>query len=199
MNIMGDIFNVKIAQPDPKAGDLLVAVPFLEEGCFCHAVVCIIEHTNEGGTMGLVTNRLSGYMLDELIEDIETSRKIPVFIGGPVHNDRLYYLHTLGNAIPSSVEIIPGLYIGGDFDIVKNYISSGCPTDGRIKFFVGYSGWSKGQLRQELNNYDWAVSKLENIDELMHWQEDTAWRTQVATLGENYRIWLNCPRNVQLN
>lgn len=198
-NMLGDIFSVKIAQPDPKAGDLLVAVPFLDDGCFCHAVVCMIEHSDEGGSMGLVTNRLSGYMLDELVENIETSEEIPVFVGGPVHNDRLYYLHTLGALIPDSVEVAPGLYVGGDFEAVKSYVSSGCKVNGCIRFFVGYSGWSKGQLRRELNSHDWAVTKLVCIDDIMCEQEDEAWRTQVTMLGERYRLWLNCPVNARLN
>lgn len=198
-DINGDIFSVKIAQPDPKVGDLLVAVPFLADGCFKHAVVCMIEHSDESGSMGLVINRLSGYMLDELIENVETSESIPVFVGGPVHNDRLYYLHTLGSLIPDSVEVVSGLYVGGDFETVKSYISTGNPVNGRIRFFVGYSGWVRGQLRSELDNYDWVVSDIVRVDDLMNEQEDAAWRAQVRMLGGEYRLWLNCPSDVRLN
>lgn len=198
-DLLGDIFSVKLPQPDPKVGSLLVAAPFLDDGCFCHAVVCMIEHSTDGGSMGLVTNRQSGYMLDELVESIETDEEIPVFVGGPVHNDRLYYLHTLGVLIPDSVELAPGLYVGGDFDTVKAYIASGCKVEGCIRFFVGYSGWSSGQLRRELDGHDWAVARLVCIDDIMGLQEDAAWRTQVSMLGERYRLWLNCPVNARLN
>ena len=64
--INSDIFNIKIPQPEPRSGDLLLAVPFMDDGCFSHAVVCLIEHSLESGTMGLVTNRLSGYTLNTL-------------------------------------------------------------------------------------------------------------------------------------
>ena len=198
-NTLGDIFDVKIVQPDPRAGDLLVAVPFLGDSCFRRSVVCIIEHSADGGTMGLVTNRLSGYTLDELIENVETSEDVPVFVGGPVHNDRLYYLHTLGNLFPDSIEVAPGLFVGGDFDAVKSYISSGGPVEGRVRFFVGCSGWGRGQLRRELDNHDWAVTKLGCVDDIMLGREDAAWRAQVAMLGERYRLWLNCPDNAWLN
>ena len=180
--INSDIFNIKIPQPEPRSGDLLLAVPFMDDGCFSHAVVCLIEHSLESGTMGLVTNRLSGYTLNELVEDIPDSEDIPVFIGGPVHNDRLYYLHTLGNLIPDSVEVVPGLYVGGDFDAVKRYISEGNMLEGRIRFFVG-----------------WAVAKIKSVDDVMTGVENGAWRLQVANLGEKYRIWLNCPPNALLN
>ena len=197
--INSDIFNIKIPQPEPRSGDLLLAVPFMDDGCFSHAVVCLIEHSLESGTMGLVTNRLSGYTLNELVEDIPDSEDIPVFIGGPVHNDRLYYLHTLGNLIPDSVEVVPGLYVGGDFDAVKRYISEGNMLETKIRFFVGYSGWTRGQLRRELNNFDWAVAKIKSVDDVMTGVENGAWRLQVANLGEKYRIWLNCPPNALLN
>lgn len=197
--INGDIFSVKIAQPDPKVGDLLVAVPTLADSCFKHAVICMIEHSDETGSMGLVTNRLSGYTLDEVVENVETSEPVPVFVGGPVHNDRLYYLHTLGSLIPDSVEIVPGLYVGGDFDTVKSYVSGGNPVAGKIRFFVGYSGWVRGQLRSELDNNDWVVTDIVAVDDLMAEQEDAAWRRQVKMLGEKYRLWLNCPSDVRFN
>ena len=111
----------------------------------------------------------------------------------------MYYLHTLGNLIPDSVEVVPGLYVGGDFDAVKRYISEGNMLEGRIRFFVGYSGWTRGQLRRELNNFDWAVAKIKSVDDVMTGVENGAWRLQVANLGEKYRIWLNCPPNALLN
>ena len=198
-DLIGDIFSVKRHQPDPVAGSLLVAAPVLGDSCFSHALVCVIEHSADVGTMGLVTNKESGYMLDELVRDIDTFCDIPVFIGGPVHNDQLYYLHTLGGAIPGSLEIADGLYIGGDFEAVKSYVAGGCQVEGRMRFFVGYSGWTSGQLRQELDNHDWVVSKMLEPGDVIVDKGESAWRAQVSLLGENYRMWLNCPGNVRFN
>ena len=70
-----------------------------------------------------------------------------------MHNERLYYLHTLGSVVPDSVEVIDGLYVGGDFECIREIINMGAIVEGNIRFFVGYSGWEKGQLRKELDNY----------------------------------------------
>ncbi len=198
-DLIGDIFSVKRHQPDPMAGDLLVAAPFIGGGCFNHALVCIIEHSADSGTMGLVVNKESGYTLGELVEGIDVNEEVPVFVGGPVHDDRLYYMHTLGSAIPDSVEVADGLYVGGDFEAVKSYVAAGCPVAGCMRFFVGYSGWTSGQLRQELDNRDWVVAKMLDVGEVLVANGEVAWRTQVSMLGEDYRLWLNCPVNVRLN
>ena len=89
-NIDFDILSMKIPQPEPECGSLLIAAPLLDDGCFSRSTVCIIDHTTENGSMGLVTNRLSNYMLQDVVDGIETNEEIPVYVGGPVHHDRLY-------------------------------------------------------------------------------------------------------------
>lgn len=59
---------------------------------------------------------------------------IPAYCGGPMSCDRLYFMHTLGCLIPDSREIIPGLYIGGDFDTVLSIVNDGYAVDGHIRF-----------------------------------------------------------------
>lgn len=194
-----DILSLTIPQPEPECGSILVAEPLMDDGCFQRATVCVVDHNSETGTMGLVTNRMSGYMLNELIDGIDIEDDIPVYVGGPVHKERLYYLHTFGKEVPDSVEVVPGLFVGGDFERVKEIINMGAPIYGNIRFFVGYSGWEKGQLRKELDRFDWAVAGIGEIDDIMTLSENEAWRNAVTTLGERYKIWLNFPIDAQMN
>ena len=65
-----------------------------------------------------------------------------------------------------------------------------------MKFIVGYSGWEKGQLADEISRFDWVIQK--NIDEalIMGDQEsDDMWKAAVESFGEKYRTWNNCPTN----
>lgn len=197
-NIDFDILAMKIPQPEPECGSVLIAEPLLDDGCFSRATVCVIDHSPENGTMGLVTNRLSHYKLQEVVDGIDTHEDIPVYVGGPVHHDRLYYIHTFGDDIPESVEIVPGLYVGGDFDRVKELINMGAVVNGNMRFFVGYSGWEKGQLRGELDRFEWAVGSIDPFD-VLHLSENEAWREAVKHLGDRYRVWLNLPKAVELN
>lgn len=75
----------------------------------------------------------------------------------------------------------------------------GATVEGNIRFFVGYSGWEKGQLRAELDKGDWAVASIESVADVMRLSENEAWRSAVETLGERYHIWLNFPIDAQLN
>lgn len=193
-----DILSLKIPQSEPESGSLLIAAPLLDDGVFSRSTVCIIDHTVENGTMGLITNRLSQYKLHEVIDGIETHEVIPLYVGGPVHHDRLYYIHTFGDEIPDSVEIMPGLYVGGEFERVKELINMGAVMSGKMRFFVGYSGWEKGQLRDELDRHDWAVGTV-NIHDSLNLSDNEAWRAAVADLGSRYRVWLNLPTDVALN
>lgn len=199
MLIDEDILSLDIPQPEPDCGSLLIAEPLMNDGCFQRATVCVIDHNQTTGTMGLVTNRMSDYTLAEIVDGIEVDEDIPVFVGGPVHRERLYYLHTFGDEIPDSVEVMPGLYVGGDFERVKEIINMGATVEGNIRFFVGYSGWEKGQLRAELDKGDWAVASIESVADVMLLSENEAWRSAVETLGERYHIWLNFPIDAQLN
>lgn len=199
MLIDEDILSLDIPQPEPDCGSLLIAEPLMNDGCFQRATVCVIDHNQTTGTMGLVTNRMSDYTLAEIVDGIEADEDIPVFVGGPVHRERLYYLHTFGDEIPDSVEVVPGLYVGGDFERVKDIINMGATVEGNIRFFVGYSGWEKGQLRAELDKGDWAVASIESVADIMNLSENEAWRSAVETLGERYHIWLNFPIDAQLN
>ena len=200
MNIFeSDILKMNFKQPDPLAGDLLIAEPLMVDAPFQRSVVVVIDHSEDGGTMGLIINRLSHYNLADLVDDIHAEADIPVFIGGPVHKERMYYLHSLADLIPDSVEVSEGLYVSGSYDVIKDYINAGGDVDGKIRFFLGYSGWDAGQLRGELDKYDWAVNSNADVWKLLQAEEEDAWQMAVRSLDKRYRLWLNCPRSIIMN
>ncbi len=194
-----EILTMKFDQPVPNAGDLLLAEPLMKDITFQRSVIILIEHSDSLGSMGFVTNRCSNYRLNDIIEEISCDEDIPIYIGGPLHHDRLYYIHTLGNIIPESIEIGNGLYVSGRFDTIIEYINSGHQVNGKIRFFLGYSGWEKGQLEDEVKESDWAVAKLTDTERLLLLDEEDAWRAEVSDLDECYLLWLNCPTSLILN
>ena len=194
-----DILKMKFDQPTPKVGDILLAEPLMNDIAFQRSVVILIEHSDEAGSLGFVTNRCSNYNLHDLDEEIEREDEIPIYIGGPVHRDRLYYIHTLGNLIPESIEVCNGLYVSGDFKTLIEYVNSGAPIEGKVRFFLGCSGWEKEQLEKELRNFDWAVKKMRNPQRLLTLDEEDAWRAEVSELDEQYLLWRNCPSSTILN
>ncbi len=195
-------FNLTTAKRPIARGSLLIAQPFLNEVWFDRAVISVIDYDDADGATGVVLNNGMNYTLDQVLDGVgEAGRHVPVFCGGPLSQDRLYFIHTLGDEIiPGAREYAPGLYIGGDFDSIIKYVNEGYPVDGYVRFFIGYSGWSGGQLEKEVREDTWAVqpSEIEPAD-LLHGDGDSYWHRIVKTMGPEYRSWRVIPRDVTAN
>ena len=150
-NLDDSLFRINLPTDSPSAGVLLVAEPFLRDEYFNHAVITLVEHGSGEASMGLVLNKPSGFTLGEAVEGIDDDVDVPIYCGGPVSTDRLFYIHSLCREIPHSRKLTDDLYIGGDFERVKAYVNMGLSTEGRIRFFVGYRymgcGAAPGQQR----------------------------------------------------
>lgn len=199
INLDSQIFNIDIPSGPPARGSLLVAEPFLREQYFRHAVISIIDYGSGESAMGVVMNRLTAYPLQSLIEGIKIKKPIEVYCGGPMSNNRLYFVHTLGDLIPQTHPVTDGLYVGGDFNSIIKYINTGYPTEGFLRFFLGYSGWSPLQLEEEVNNKVWAVTNITNPASLLTGSEDQYWHRYVRELGDKYKGWRIHPSNPQSN
>lgn len=199
MKLINDIFDIKQPQRDPQSGDLLVVEPFLSEVHFRRAVILLVDHNDTEGTVGLVLNHRSNLSLNSVLRNASCPSNIPLHIGGPVEHGRLLYLHTLGNRFRESVQLENGLYIGGNFNDVLEYLNSEEYDEQCIKFFAGYSGWTAGQLKKEIEEKTWVVTSLANTGAAMTAHDDTYWQEIVKSLGEEYRSWLLCPQKPHFN
>ena len=82
--------------------------------------------------------------------------------------------------------------MGGDFDVIKNMINDGELSSADIKFFLGYSGWSSDQLKEEVKRNTWIVlddddDKRANISS----SNDNFLEVQNDSAGGHYAIWAN--------
>ncbi len=198
-NIESFLFNIDITANNPHKGALLISEPFLREQYFNHSVICLTEYQYGETSMGLVLNHLTEFHLQDLVEAITSEVEIPIYCGGPMSMDRLFYIHTLGDIIPDSIQIIDGLYIGGEFDSIVRYINCECDIDEKIRFFIGYSGWDVNQLDEELRKKVWAVTQISDVSELFKGHENAYWHKYVRTLGDKYKGWLYHPQYPQSN
>ena len=193
------LFKIDMPTGEPKPGVLLVAEPFLREECFNHAVITLIDFSSDDSALGLVLNKPTGYTLGETVSDIDNALEIPIYCGGPMSCDRMFYIHSLPDEVPGGKPIGKDLYLGGDFDAVKQYINMGLPTKGHIRFFIGYSGWSVGQLKKEIDNHVWAVAPRPANKEILREDGDSFWYRTVRSMGKKYRNWLYHPLDPQCN
>ena len=196
MTNINDILKIKTNNIKPAKGKILISEPFLMDYYFKRSVVLLAEH-NQEGSFGLIINKPVDLLLSEVIKDFPIF-DAPVYLGGPVKTDSLYFIHTLGDIIDDSLEITEGLYWGGDIEIVKELITIGKISDENIKFFVGYSGWVSKQLDAELTKNSWLVA---NIKASQVMQPNTAelWNFSVKKLGGDYAYWINFPPDPSVN
>lgn len=199
INFDSILFNIDISDRLPQTGSILVAEPFLREQYFNHAAICLIEYEVGLPTMGVVMNRSTGYKLADLMELDPEVGDIPVYCGGPLSCDRLYFLHSLGDIFPEARQIADRLWVGGDFDTMRDYINSGYPTDGLVRFFIGYSGWDAGQLENELHDHVWAVTDIPQGHNPLIGSDDAYWHKLVRSMGADFRGWRYHPQNPHAN
>lgn len=181
---------------DPANGILLISDPFLKDPNFSRTVVLLCEHNPEG-TFGLVLNRSFNKELGDLVTDLE-GISVPVYYGGPVQLDTLHFLHQLPNEIPGGQEISDGIYWGGDFDIVSSMLKKGTIDVTRIRFYLGYSGWSDGQLNDEMKEKSWLTVKA-NRKLIFHHDIQSIWKDALKQMGGQYEQLVNYPIDPQLN
>ncbi|TAL49607.1 MAG: YqgE/AlgH family protein [Chitinophagaceae bacterium] len=181
---------------EPAAGILLISDPFLKDPNFMRTVVFLCEH-QEQGSFGFVLNRKYENTIDELIPELE-GHKIPVYYGGPVQMDTIHFLHQYPDEIPGGLEVIKGVFWGGEFEKVVEMIKNEQIEQSKIRFYIGYSGWSIGQLDDELKEKSWltvrATRKL-----IFHRKFEEIWKDSLKHLGGDYEMMINFPIDPQLN
>lgn len=192
-----DIFKIETNHIVPAQGKILISEPFLCDHIFGRSVILLVDHTKEG-TMGLVLNKPLPLFLNDILQDFNYQENIPIYKGGPLSTDTLFYLHTL-EGITDSLPISNGLYLNGDFNAIKEYILQGNPIKGKIRFFLGYSGWEYEQLHRELEENTWLVS-TESKDTIMNENAGTElWKNSLGRLGSKYELWSRFPQIPALN
>lgn len=181
---------------NPEKGKLLITEPFLESDYFKRSVILLCEH-NEEGTFGFVLNNYLDISLDSFEGLPSFNSRISQ--GGPVNKKNLYYIHTLGALIDDSVEVVKGLYAGGDFEQIKEMIQKDQVAQNQIRFFLGYSGWVEHQLEGELKHNSWLVADINNIDDIMNTNYSKIWEDYMYKQGGKYKAFSQFPTDPALN
>jgi putative transcriptional regulator len=110
----------------------------------------------------------------------------------------IHFLHRYPELIQGGVEVMKGVYWGGEFEAVVELINSGKADPEKIRFYIGYSGWSPGQLQTEMDEKTWltvdAARKL-----IFHPNAEEIWKESLKHLGGEFEMMINFPIDPQLN
>ncbi|ARD21649.1 YqgE/AlgH family protein [Shewanella japonica] len=176
---------------DSLQGHLLIAMPSLEDTFFERSVIYICEH-NDKGAMGVMINRPTNIVIDELLDQIGLTKESglsldlegPVLLGGPVDTDRGFVLHTPQEQWVNSEAISDFCMLTTSRDVLNALGTNESPS--QFVVALGYSGWSKDQLEQELAENTWLT--IPATSELLFCQDHEAlWAEATKKLG--FDIW----------
>jgi putative transcriptional regulator len=148
--------------------------------------------------MGLVINKQIPVLLNDLMVDFSEAEDIPLYRGGPVSTDTLFYLHTLSDTA-GAIPVGNGLYMNGDFDAIKKYILNGNPITQHIRFFLGYSGWTGKQLSEEIKENTWLISEARRSYLMDDTHAADMWKRAMQEMGSKYVAWSRFPQVPILN
>ena len=168
-------------------GQFLLAMPSTGDPRFLRSVLYVVAHDSEGAMGFIINKRADGLSLGDILKDMpEIVAKtglvnLPVYIGGPVQNDRGFVLHTSDyektqNSLSQELPIA----LTQSADVLADAAHGRGPE--KMRLFLGYAGWGPGQIESELQDNAWLVCGA-NIAEIFTSQTDDLYEKCLATMG----------------
>lgn len=191
-----DLFAILPEDKIPAKGKILISEPFLPDTFFNRSIVYLTDHTPEG-SVGFILNKKIDLKISSAIMGFEGWDE-ELNMGGPVAPDTIHYLHSLGFIIPKSIQIEEHVFWGGDIDSIRGLIKTGQVKKNQLRFFLGYSGWSAGQLERELKENSWVIAKVHS-DLVMNNRGEDTWKRVLRSLKNKYRRWADFPDSPEMN
>ncbi len=179
-----------------KAGSFLLSDPFLPDPNFNRTAVYLTAY-DANGAVGFVMNRPTTLTLSDVSPEF-SGLTHKLFYGGPVEQNTLHFVHSCQKLSSDTRQIQPGVFWGGDLDAIVEGIQSGILGENQIRFFIGYSGWSAGQLDDELMEHAWFVTKAKR-EYIFHQHPELLWKTVLSNMGTEFAVMGNSPPDLRFN
>ena len=188
----------------------MVANTTLDKSYFAETVILMIEH-GDLGSFGIILNRINEMQKNLadiiLIKDsnllhtrlnkeelTKRMRSMPLYKGGPVDENALFFVHNDASLQDPGEEILPNIFWGSKIELLQDLLDRECP----VNVYRGYAGWGIGQLEQEIKTKSWIV--LPASDEIIfHDDHKEIYRKTLKNGGDLYLYFADKVRNPLLN
>lgn len=177
------------------AGKLLIAQPFLADNTFSRSVIFLCEHSDEGA-LGFLLNQPTNVNINDVLPEFPAP-ELPINHGGPVQLDTLHIIHRSPGVL-GGTEVKNGIFWGASLDGLQLFLNSDAYNAAALRLYVGYSGWSPGQLEDELKEGSWLVTDT-SADMIFDTDPENVWRSAIYSLGRKYRYLAGLPVDPNLN
>lgn len=156
-----------------QPGNIIISTYLLDDTSFEKVTVVITEH-NEKGTIGYVFNQLFPRNFNEL-EEFKHSVPVPLYAGGPVQTDMLYFMHCRPDLITDGQQVANNVYMGGDFKKAVQLLNSGELPVADVRLYIGYCGWDVNELEAEIAEGSWQLTNA-SVDLVFSTSTESAWK-----------------------
>lgn len=172
---------------DNLTGKVLVAAPsVMEESEYNKSLVYIMHHSVDGAIGFALNNEIYNLPAQDIFQEYDINqnivqKNIDVHIGGPLDVKHGFFLHS--NDYNKKVLISDNfnkLCISSNLEIIKDVMNNSGPKN--IMLIVGYTGWKKGQLEEEVNNNLWIVSDPD-YELIFNDNHENSWSNALNFLG----------------
>ena len=170
------------------AGKLLIAKPDLADPNFAETVVLLLQYDTDKGTLGVILNRRTKTSLSKIFPEIKGAKDDPVYAGGPVETTTAQALVRSGEKPDGGVRVFGNIYASGKKELIEKSVASGA-SPSEFRLYVGYAGWSSGQLEREVAIGGWSVLRA-SASLVFDDNPDTLWQrlnhdteTSIASVG----------------
>lgn len=136
----------------------LIALPSLAGDYFQHSITLLIDH-NELGAFGVMVNRPVEHDLHDVFPQLPEHIHCPLLEGGPVEQDKLFFLHRSNETFDSTIAVSSDISITTSEDLVEKLHQGDMPAP--LLAILGYSGWGVDQLEQELGENIWLLAPVD--------------------------------------
>jgi len=177
-----------------RTGSLLLSEPFLQDPLFGRAVI-LVCHYDEDGAFGLILNKPASNPFQE--EGVHPLCEFPFFAGGPVDANSMFFVHRI-EGLPEAVPLCDGICWQGRYEDLLEAVKAKEFQPENCRLLIGYTGWEKGQLENEIDREDWMLYNG-SIAEILTTNPDSMWKDTLAKMGPYYKMVSNFPIDPSLN
>ena len=176
----------------PLQGTLLLAAPIMRDPNFARSVLFLAAHSKEEGAFGYILNRPLDKVVADLLDDqaLGALGQVQVYLGGPVATDKLSFASLQWSEKRLSMTCKTHLSMEDAIHELE--------LGHEVRGFVGYSGWSSGQLERELKHRSWIVAQPEK--RVLQMEEPTSlWTDILMSMGPRFQLLAKMPEQPELN
>ena len=154
---------------------------------FIMSVTLLCLHDDDG-SFGLILNRPAPVFIDPVTFTLHQEHRLeyfPVYLGGPVEPENLFFIFRSDHHIENTTEILPGVYLSSSPKALSKHQELNSLDNSTIRFFLGYAGWSFFQLDCEISNGSWFTHPA-SLDLTLFTSPEDLWLESLKSIGPDF-------------